>query len=141
MKRTSNRSGAVLVLALVFTSVAAMILATSLQHALRVYRSTKIELRKPQVNLLIDAGIARAVSQLENDSNYPGETWDVSSAFDERTTSTIQITVNRIDAKKSAEITILARLSEPFPQNTPGIQQSHSFTWEPPSNSPLPLED
>ncbi len=128
MNRNSKRTGATLVIALVFSAVATMFLITSLSQTLRTYRSTRLDLQRPQVQLMIDAGMRKALSELRTNASYTGETWDVSPAFENQGTSLKQITITRNDDGDSVEITITAHISDLSPSDKTGIRQSYTFT-------------
>lgn len=81
--KRSNRSGAVLIIALVAIAIFAALAATNIRSLLMHRQSVKTERDMIQVQLLCDAGCDRAASMVAADPEYLGEVW-----LDQRNSST-----------------------------------------------------
>jgi len=79
LARSNERSGAVIIAALVCLLVVMAILGTMLRGTLRNYRYMRSERDLRQTELLLQGGSDRAVNRLANDANYRGETWSLPS--------------------------------------------------------------
>ncbi|MFK7765725.1 MAG: hypothetical protein AB8B55_00685 [Mariniblastus sp.] len=94
-KKRSHRRGGILIAALVCMAVATIILLTVLQSSNRQRVQLRSELQIEQVRWLVDGGISKAIQELENDKSYSGETIVVSPTLDEKTKSTVEISIDR----------------------------------------------
>jgi len=100
MKRTSNRlrrRAAAMMLALVVLLVVGMTSAAALRAILQSHRQTREEAQRAQAELLADAALSRAVSLLQKDAAWKGETWKVElgETEDAKATGVTQITVTK----------------------------------------------
>jgi hypothetical protein len=73
----SERQGTMLVAVLVCLLVVMGMMGTVLQGALRAHRQLHRERDLRQTELLLQAGHDRALSRLESETNYRGETWNL----------------------------------------------------------------
>ena len=71
------RRGAMLVVALACLAIVMAIIGVMLQGALRARRQLHVERDMRQVELLLEAGLDRAASQLARGDDYAGETWQI----------------------------------------------------------------
>lgn len=69
-----ERSGTVLLVVLVCMVVTTSIVLGAVQSSLRHRRQLRQDIQMEQTRWLLDAGIGRAISQLERDADYDGET-------------------------------------------------------------------
>jgi len=78
MNRTkfSKRSGTVAIMVLVCLVVTTTIVLGAVTSSLRQRRQLQREIQLEQTRLLLDAGIAKAIAEFENDPAYAGETFD-----------------------------------------------------------------
>ena len=76
-RQPPRRRGAMLVVALACLAIVMAIVGVMLQGALRARRQLHVERDLRQVELLLEAGLDRAASQLAGDDDYAGETWKI----------------------------------------------------------------
>lgn len=95
-----RRQGGILICVLVCLLVAVLISAANLRSALRLRRECKLTHQLIQTELLVDAGLARALKQLQLDPKYIGETWQIDQATTGIANASVEITV---DSSKPAE--------------------------------------
>lgn len=74
-QRRTQRQASVLVCMLVCVSIATALVSTTLQSALRARRELRLQRQLQQTELLLTAGLERAVARLHSDAAYQGETW------------------------------------------------------------------
>ena len=74
------RRGAILVAVLVILIVVMMLAATLTRDMVRHHSSTTVYQRNVQSMLLAEAGVERALAQLEADASYRGERWELTPA-------------------------------------------------------------
>jgi hypothetical protein len=79
MKRriSKNRRGTVLITALVCLLIVMSLLGTMLVGALQISRQLRVERDRRQCELLLEAGLDRAVARVSAAGPYTGETWNV----------------------------------------------------------------
>ena len=70
----------VLVCMLVCVAIATGLVTTTLQSALRARHELRLQRQLRQTELLLTAGLERAVARLRSDASYPGETWELDPA-------------------------------------------------------------
>lgn len=101
MNRSSRRRvGSVLVCVLTCLVVALGLIVVSVRATLQAYKETRVQHQLRQAEMLVDAGVRRAVEKLRDSSEYQGETWDVSSALPNYESSIVTI---QIDAQPRTE--------------------------------------
>lgn len=74
-RRKNNRSGAILIVALVAVAIFSSLSVTNIRSVLQHRQSVKSERDLIQVQLLCNAGCDRAASKLASEPDYQGETW------------------------------------------------------------------
>ncbi len=126
-QRFINRRGTILIAVLVCMGIATTILLGAVQSSLRQRRQMRQELQMEQTKWLLDASVGRAISRLQKQPGYDGETLLVAPALEKYSTATLEIAVvredqpdNRIRAQVKAR---LGGLSE----RTPSMQRSREF--------------
>jgi type II secretory pathway component PulK len=124
-RHQSSRQGSVLVCVIACMIVVTAIAATSIQATLRTRRETKVELQVMQAELLCQAGISRARTQLESNSDYDGERWAPSMDAGERQRATIDITVSHT-SESGREVLVNASLNS-NDSLLPTIRRSYRF--------------
>lgn len=72
-----SRQGALLIAALACMAVVIAIIGVLFSSSLRTRRQLHSERDLRQVELLVDAGLRRAVAKLSADESYDGETWRI----------------------------------------------------------------
>ncbi len=75
--QSSSRRGAVLIVAVACLSIATAIAIAGVRHALMARRQARSDQQLRQTELLLDAGLRRAIKALSADPNYQGERWDL----------------------------------------------------------------
>lgn len=76
-RRRGKRRGVLLVAVIVCMAVVMGIVGTLLRSALSARRQLRVERDLRQVELLLEAGVDRAVAKLAANPNYDGETWSI----------------------------------------------------------------
>ena len=131
MNRERNRSrrGTLVVCVLVCILVACSLMVAATQRALRMRSDARHQHRLRQTELLLDAGIRRAVAAAR-DAEYEGETWNpVSVEF-----SSVEIEVARRNQKRVATVTARIGSRPTSEPDTPVVadpartQRTHTFT-------------
>lgn len=128
-----GRSGTILICVLACLMIAISMAGTCIQMTLRSRREARRELQQRQAEWILNAGIQRAVRQLNASAGYKGETWEIpggalGSARDE---AICQITVHsNSNPGNSLEqpVEVIAWFG---PQNVPENQTrlSHTFGY------------
>lgn len=78
---SDRRRGAVLIVAIACLSIATAIAIAGVRHALMGRRQARLEHQLRQTELLVDAGLRRAIKAVSADANYSGERWDLDPAL------------------------------------------------------------
>jgi hypothetical protein len=125
-----SRSGTLVVYALVSMAIVAALLGNSVKSALRIRQWTRQQLQLVQTQVLCDAGVQRAVSNLRNDEDYAGETWlpDMSEAGWHA--AEVAIHVAPLREGSSRRIHVTARLGGSDPQAAE-CQRSEEVIYDP----------
>lgn len=152
MKRSNSRSrqGAVLVCIIACLAVSTVLIALSIQSALRSRREVRLQLQLRQTELLCEAGVMRAAQKLGSDATYPGEQWVPPLTSETFHTPEVRIEVNSNqspgqpednrdnkdeEAKSStAIVTVTAKLDSHLDLDGP-MQRTHQFHWQLPEPS------
>lgn len=111
MNRTQigKRSGTVAFVVLVCLVVTTTIVLGAVSSSLRQRRQLQQEIQLEQTRLLLDAGIAKAISEFENDPAYAGETLDKIDAIGNYKNAFLEI--KKIESKP-AQFQITAKLAQ-----------------------------
>ncbi|MGH7129223.1 MAG: hypothetical protein ACREIV_11695 [Planctomycetaceae bacterium] len=78
-RTTNRRAGAIVVIAMICLLVISMMSATLVQSGLARSRQAQREAKRLQAAWLVESGIDRAAAALQMNSDYTGETWNVSA--------------------------------------------------------------
>jgi hypothetical protein len=112
MRRSTNRfarHGAVLVAALTCLLIVVALLGAMLLAALRTSRQLSVERDLRQCDLLLQAGIDRAILKARIAADYRGETWDLpGEAIVHSTTGRVTIVVAPQEDQSPAQINVTA---------------------------------
>ena len=111
MRRKQARSGALLICVLVCLLVSsAMVTATTLS-ALQSRRNVRLQHQMRQTELLLDAGVLRAASQLQRSNQYQGETWRPNSEWIRFDDPLVEIQILRVETTDdSTRVEVVATL-------------------------------
>ena len=106
MRRSKRcqRSGAILIVALVAITIFTILDATNIRLMLRHRQTVKTERDVIQARLLCDAGCDRAVSQLSQNPNYTGEVWIDKPDPLTGVKTKVQIEIRRKDSQTIASV-------------------------------------
>jgi type II secretory pathway component PulK len=80
MTRHRRRRGVALMIALAVLTLLLVLAALLTRAAVHGQRETRFQERRLQADFLAEAGLERAVAQLQKVPQYPGETWHVSAS-------------------------------------------------------------
>ncbi len=124
----AERHGVVLVCVLVCACIATTLAITATAAALHQRQRVRSERQLRQVELLLDAGMQRAVRQLSSTSSYSGETWRLESGtMPGFPSARVHIDVTRQSAV-ACTVAVVATL--PADAQTP-VQRTHRFRYVP----------
>ena len=102
-----QRSGSILVAALVCLAIVTLILLSVFRSAISQRRQIRLEQQQVQAELLAESGLERAVARLNSNPNYVGEEWTIDAKqLDTRNPALVKITVARQD--KEHQVTVEA---------------------------------
>ncbi len=110
-KRYNQRSGGILVIALVSLSVATVIMLSILNSSSRSRIQLRNELRIEQARWLLDGGVSHALASVEKQADYMGETIAVAPQLDGRSKATVEISVDRPEGSKTISIRVTAKIT------------------------------
>jgi hypothetical protein len=120
-----QRSGLMIVVALVCLLIVTSIICSMLQSALRARRQLHVERDRRQAELLLEAGADRAVSRLAADASFRGDTWTVpADAIIGQGDGRVMIEISRSNDEDAWQLHAVAEypLGRGFP-----IRRSHTF--------------
>ena len=125
-----GRRGAVSIWAIVCLMLVSAIGATLGRMALMGSRQMIQERRRSQAEWLVQAGWSLAVSQLDRDKEYKGETWDIPAAeLGGTDAGKVRIDVRALDAATAADGREISVVAE-FPAGSDRkVQISRQGTW------------
>ncbi len=120
-----DRSGAVLICVLTCLLVVSGLAVAMLKSALQARQAVRLERHRAQAELLLEAGILRAVDKLSHDAEYRGEVWELPAA----TLSTAEPVRVEIDlATTSDEASAAVSIVVQYPAATAlSIRRSYNF--------------
>lgn len=127
-----SRQGVLLIAVLICMAVVIAIIGVMFSSSLRTRRQLHSERDLRQVELLLDAGLRRAVARIAADESYLGETWRL-PADQLLQHGAAEVTITAAPANDSAdsastEVTIAAR----YPLNVPlTVQRTRTFSVQP----------
>ena len=130
-----DRRAAVLICMLVCVAIAASLVAATLQSALRARRELRLQRQLRQTELLLTAGLERAVARLRSDAAYRGETWELDPAtLPGSPLGRVRIEVTPTQAESSSpsrpeshQIHVVARIAN---SDLHGTQRSDTLTLD-----------
>jgi len=143
MKRNKShrRRGVVLICVLACLAVSTVLIALSIQSALRSRREVRLHLQLRQTELLCEAGVLRATKKLRDDAAYPGEQWNPQLASETYHSPNVLIEVvpnqansnisdyGNNDSAAAVTVTVTAKLDSHLDHDGP-MQRSHLFNWQ-----------
>jgi hypothetical protein len=131
-----SRRGAVLIVAIVCLSIATAIATAGVRHALMARRQARLDHQLRQTELLLDAGLRRAIKALSVDPDYQGERWALDPALSRFAGTfegaTVEIKASAQDGgQRVFEVTAAIG-----PASNPAYQtkRSHRFPYPPPDS-------
>jgi len=108
-------------------AVATAIVASVTQLALQNRRQVRVELQVRQAELLLEAGVHRAVTKLATQPSYPGETWQLETdTLPGFAQARVDITVTTDDATRGSQVEVTAQLDR---GKTQRVRRSHTFVY------------
>jgi type II secretory pathway component PulK len=108
----TNRRGTVLIAVLVCMGFATSILLGVVQTSLRLRREVRRDLQMEQTKWLMDLGVVKAISGMQSQPGYDGETLAISTALAKYGDASIDIKVIREDQPTDrVRLRVTARLS------------------------------
>jgi type II secretory pathway component PulK len=137
------RSGALLICVLVCLLVASAMVTATTRSALQSRRDVRLQHQMRQTELLLDAGILRAVSQLQRSNDYQGETWRPKNALARFDNPSLEIRVsvgekNKNDSRRIEVIASLGAADNLKQFNASLTRRTHTFFIELSEVSPTP---
>jgi hypothetical protein len=131
-----SRRGAVLIVAIVCLSIATAIATAGVRHALMSRRQARLDHQLRQTELLLDAGLRRAIKTLSVDPNYRGERWDLDPALAGFAGTFEGATVEIKAASQDDGQRVVEVIAAIGPTSNPAYQtrRSHRFPFAPPDS-------
>lgn len=132
--KPASRQGAVLVCVIACLAVSTVLIALSVQAALRSRREVRLQLQLRQTELLCEAGVMRAALKLRDDSAYSGEVWTPAMKFENYHTAAIKIDIqpqtdSATENQNAVQVTVTAKLDSYLDNDGP-MQRSHQFLFQ-----------
>ena len=109
MIKTREKKGAVAFAVLVCLVVTTTIVLGAVASSLRHRRQLQKEIQLEQTRLLLDAGIDKAIAEVESDPKYEGQTLDQIDAIGKYKNAIIKI--KKLDSTENVQFQIVAKLS------------------------------
>ena len=113
MKNQQRRphSGALLICVLVCMLVASAMVTATTRSALQARRDIRLQHQMRQTELLLDAGILRAASQIQQSNQYEGETWRPKEALSRFDNPSVEIRISSDEKKdNSRHVEVIASI-------------------------------
>ena len=127
IRKTHRRTASVLICVLACLVVVTGLTMASVKSALVARRQVRQERNIAQTELLLQAGIQRAVTGATGDAAYEGEVWNIpAESLGVESPARVTITLNR-DQDQSTTVTVVAQLPADSPTS---VQRSHTFTLQ-----------
>ena len=125
MKRSvpAPRRGAVLIAVLVCLAIVMMLMLGAVQISVRQQRQVRQHLQLEQTRWLLDAGISRAISQLQSQPEYRGETLSVTSGRMKELPATVEIAITATEKVDQFRLRVTAR-TDRVEETNPSMQRS-----------------
>ena len=136
------RGGALLICVLVCLLVASAMVTATTRSALQSRRNVRLQHQMRQTELLLDAGVLRAASQLQLSDDYEGETWRPKGALDRFDNPLVEIRISsgeqQDDSRRVEVIASLGVSDDPKRTNATLTRRTHTFSPELSDISPTP---
>ena len=131
-----SRRGAVLIVAIVCLSIATAIAIAGVRHALMARRQARLDHQLRQTELLLDAGLRRAIKALSADPDYQGERWALDPALSGFAGTFEGATVEIKAAAQDGGQRVFEVTAAIGPASNPAYQtkRSHRFPYPPPDS-------
>lgn len=131
-----SRRGAVLIVAIVCLSIATAIAIAGVRHALMARRQARLDQQLRQTELLLDAGLRRAIKALSVDPEYQGERWALDPALTGFAGTFEAATVEIKAAAQDDGKRVFEVIAAIGPASNPAYQtkRSHRFPFPPPDS-------
>jgi type II secretory pathway pseudopilin PulG len=131
-----SRRGAVLIVAIVCLSIATAIAIAGVRHALMARRQARLDHQLRQTELLLDAGLRRAIKALSVDPEYQGERWALDPALTGFAGTFEAATVEIKAAAQDDGQRVFEVIAAIGPASNPAYQtkRSHRFPFPPPDS-------
>ena len=128
------RGGALLICVLVCLLVASAMVTATTRSALQSRRNVRLQHQMRQTELLLDAGVLRAASQLQLSDDYEGETWRPKGALDRFDNPLVEIRISsgeqQGDSRRVEVIASLGISDDPKRINASLTRRTHTFSLE-----------
>lgn len=139
--RDRNRDGSLLMCTLVCLLVSTSLVGILIHSTIRSRRHSRNIRQLRQTELLLDAGVLRAATRLQADSEYQGEVWEPSIAIDAFSKPKVQIKVTDGEPPAERTVVVTASLGDASVDTQTfaciETRRSHTFFYQIPS-SPNP---
>ncbi len=131
-RRNTSRGGAILVCVIACLVVSSVLVALAVQSALHGRREARLQLQLRQTELLCEAGVMRAMTQLQRSGSYEGEQWHPDLNLENYHHASVEIAIKSGASPESASekvakrVTVTARLDSNLDHDGP-MQRTHQF--------------
>ena len=128
---SKSRSGTVLICVLVCLGVVIALILSTIQFSLRGRREVRMQRQLAQTELLCEAGVQRAVHQLNSSPAYQGEKWMPKLGISSFEYVAIEIRTHAsADDDQPMRVEVVAILA-PSADSNDSMQRSHVFNFIP----------
>ncbi|HEY6565741.1 MAG TPA: hypothetical protein VIY86_14730, partial [Pirellulaceae bacterium] len=122
-----HRQASVLVAVMVCLALITALIGAMAQRAILAARQCQFRQRAVQTRWLVEAGLERAVFQIQHDRAYAGETWQIPAA-ELGGPHTAEVSISFMTTESPATITVRAR----YPSEDPtAVQRTETFPYVP----------
>ena len=131
-RRKRAHGGALLICVLVCLLVASAMVTATTRSALQSRRNVRLQHQMRQTELLLEAGVLRAASQLQRSDRYQGETWRPESGLIRFEDPLVEIRVRGVaktnDSTRVEVVATLRTQGDPKRGNASLTKRSHTFS-------------
>lgn len=121
-----KRAGSILICVLVCLAIVTALAGSMLKTALQARKAIRQELQLSQAEFLLEAGVQRAIEQINDDSTYTGERWELSKdAIPGQESALVEIKVTPATDDDATRIEVVTQLSANSPQT---VRRSYTFS-------------
>ena len=121
-----RNTGSILICVLACLAIVTALAGSMLKTALQARKAMRQELQLRQAEFLLEAGVQRAVKQLNDDSTYTGESWKLPrDILPSQTPAVVEIKVIPPTDDAATRVAVVAQLAT---DNHRAVRRSYTFS-------------